>query len=126
MSGKLTIEEENTMNNKIFLLIGMAMLSGHAHAIGTVFYSPDERAEQAAQDGNAYIYTLDGIVQRSAGKSAVWINGRAVTQQDPIFPKLIISRDHVLLGGKQIKVGESLDITSGQRILHLPTVKVTR
>lgn len=112
------------MNNRIFILIGMAMLPGYAHAIGTLFYSPDERIEQTAQGGSTHIYTLNGIVQRGAGKSVVWINGHAVTQQDPGFPALTIARDHVLLDGKQIKVGESLDIASGQRILRLPNVQV--
>lgn len=114
------------MNSRVLLLIGLAMLSGSAHAMGTLFYSPDERAQQLEQNGGSHLYTLDGIVRRGAGESVVWINGRAVTQTDPAFPALIVSRDHVLLGDKQIKVGESLDITSGQRILHLPTVQVTR
>ncbi len=114
------------MHRKIIYVVCISMIPDSSHALGTLFYSQDERAQQLEQNGGTHIYTLDGIVRRGAGESVVWINGRAVTQTDPAFPALIISRDHVLLGGKQIRVGESLDITSGQRILHLPTVQVTR
>lgn len=115
------------MNNKLFCFISLMLFSSAAFAyeIGTVFYSPAERsALVAARSGIAQtaIYTVSGIIQRGAGKSVVWINGRAVpaVPQDAAIPTLKIARDHVMVEGKPIKVGESLDILSGQRILRLP------
>ncbi len=112
---------------KKYLLINMLFIisSAHAHPIGTVFYTPAERAALvAARSGIAQsaVYTLSGITERDAGKSVAWINGRAVTQrpQDAAIPTLIIKRDHVLIENKAIKVGETLDIISGQRVLRLP------
>lgn len=113
----------------IFRLICASLLlfcgTAHANTIGTVFYSPAERAALVAARSGAtqsVVYTLNGITQRGAGKSVAWINGRAVTQvpQDAAIPSLVIARDHVLIEGKQIKVGETLDIISGQRGLRLP------
>lgn len=97
--------------------------------LGTVFYSPAERAELvAARSGVAQsaVYTLSGIVERGSGKSAAWINGRAVTEvpPDPVIPNLVIRTDHVLIDGKVIRVGESLDIVTGQRVLRLPEKSV--
>lgn len=97
----------------------------NATSIGTVFYSPAERAALvAARSGitQSAVYTVNGIIRRGAGKSAVWINGRAITEVpvDAAIPTLTIARDHVLIEGKPIKVGETLDIISGQRVLRLP------
>lgn len=115
------------MNGKLLLFIGLLLSGGTAYAytIGTVFYSNTERsALVAARSGitQSAVYTLTGITRRGAGKSVAWINGRAVTEtpQDPIIPTLVIARDHILIEGKPIKVGETLDIISGQRVLRLP------
>lgn len=117
------------MNIKLlcFIFISLMLLGGAADAytIGTLFYSPAERAELvAARSGIAQsaVYTLNGITERGAGKSVAWINGRAVTAipPDPVIPSLVIARDHVLIEGKPIKVGETLNINSGQRGLRLP------
>lgn len=123
------------MSNHKLELIGSAilltLLTGKAsgHDIGTVFYSTAERAALvAARQGVAQtaIFSVSGIIRRSNGKSVVWINGRAVneTPQDEIIPTLKISRDHVEIEEKPIKVGESLDVISGQRILRLPEQSV--
>lgn len=115
------------MNIFRFIVVSLLLFGGTAQAntIGTVFYSPAERAALvAARSGvtQSAIYTLNGITLRGAGKSVAWINGRAVTQvpQDAAIPTLVIARDHILIEGKVIKVGESLDIISGQRTLRLP------
>ena len=112
---------------KIYILINMLLFFGaaQAHSIGTVFYSPAERtALVAARSGivQSAIYTLNGITHRGAGKSVAWINGRAATHVPPdtVIPSLVIDRDHVLIENKAIKVGETLDIISGQRSLRLP------
>lgn len=114
--------------NKIYLIVVSLLMPGgtvNANSIGTVFYSPAERsALVAARTGvtQSVVYTLNGITLRGAGRSVAWINGRAVSQvpQDAAIPSLIINRDHVLIEGKSIKVGETLDIISGQRVLRLP------
>jgi hypothetical protein len=112
---------------KKLLLINILMFCGcaQANSIGTVFFSPAERAALvAARSGitQSATHTLTGITQRDAGKSVAWINGRAVTQVPPdaAIPTLVIDRDHVLIENKTIKVGETLDIISGQRTLRLP------
>lgn len=113
------------------LLINMLLFSSTAHAytIDTVFYSNAERATLvAARSGitQTAVYSVTGIIRRGMGKSVAWVNGRAVTEtpQDPIIPTLVIGRDHVVVEGKPIKVGESLDILSGQRVLRLPEKSV--
>lgn len=111
------------------LLLALTMHNACGKDIGTVFFSPAERAAMvAARQGIAQtaIFSVSGIVRRSNGKSVVWVNGRAVneTPQDPIIPTLKVSRDHVEIEEQAIKVGESLDILSGQRILRLPRQSV--
>ena len=113
--------------HQFYLLFNMLFFScaAYAHSIGTVFYSPAERtALVAARSGIAQsaVYSLSGITRRDTGKSVAWINGRAVTQvpADPGIPTLVIERDHILIENKVIKVGETLDIISGQRTLRLP------
>lgn len=115
------------MNGKLLLFISLLLfaVTAHADSIGTLFFSPAERtALVAARSGitQSAVYTLNGITLRAAGKSVAWINGRAVSQipKDPVIPTLVILRDHVLIEGKIIKVGETLDIISGQRGLRLP------
>src|SRR5450759_161559 len=99
----------NTMNIKLFcfIFVSLLLVSGAAQAntIGTVFFSPAERAALVAARSGAtqsVVYTLNGITQRGAGKSVAWINGRAVTQvpQDAAIPSLVIARDHILIEGK--------------------------
>ncbi|MFA6921601.1 MAG: hypothetical protein WC216_07125 [Gallionella sp.] len=117
------------MNIKLlcFILISLLFYYGAAQAntIDTVFYSPAERAALTAERSGSTqstVYTLNGITRRGAGKSVAWINGRAVAEVPPdsAIPTLVIARDHVLIEGKPIKVGETLDIISGQRGLRLP------
>ncbi len=121
------IRVENTMDIKLFIFTSLLLPGGMARAnnIGTVFYSTAERAELvAARNGIAQTnaFTINGIVQRAQGKSAVWINGRAIPElpADPVISTLQIHRDHVLIEKHPIKVGETLDIISGQRVLPIP------
>lgn len=117
------------MNKIIFVCFCLLLNHAHADTMGTVFYSPAERAALlSARNGIATgaVYSLYGIVQRGAGKSAAWINGRALTEspRDPAIPTLVIKRDHVLIGGKVIKVGETLDIVTGQHVVRIPEKSV--
>ncbi|PIV15485.1 MAG: hypothetical protein COS43_02060 [Gallionellales bacterium CG03_land_8_20_14_0_80_55_15] len=115
------------MNIKLLFIISLLLLVNAplAKPLGTLFYSPTARAAMvAARAGisQSAVYTLNGITQRGAGKTVAWINGRAATEDPPdlAIPTLVIKRDHVLIEGHPIKVGESLDIISGQRVLRLP------
>lgn len=107
------------------VFVGLFSAPLQSEMLGTLFYSPTERgALVAARSGieQSALYTVNGIIQRKSGKSVVWINGRAMTEtpQDATIPSLIIRRDHVLIEEHPIKVGETLDILSGQRGLRLP------
>lgn len=103
------------MTKRLFRMLCLMLLPASAYAIGTLFYSPGERKahDVTAHGETTHVYTINGIVLRGAGKSAVWINGRPVWQDDPMFPKLGIFRDHVVLDGLIIKAGESKDTASG-------------
>ena|GEM_PF-966179 len=115
-------------------------------ALGTVFYSPSERAalmtyrhgssgeekveagpvESEAQREEAapktLPYTVSGIVSRSEGKSVFWLNGQPVAEgpPNPSLPDIRLARDHAVINGKVVKVGETLDTISGERISSLP------
>ncbi len=116
--------------NKLLLCLIITSLAppcraAQIEAIGAVFYSPAERAaliDTRTGITQSVVYTVNGIVQRGAKKSAAWINGRAVLEEhyDAAIPTLLIGRDHVMIEDKPIKVGETLDILSGQRGLRLP------
>ena len=115
------------MKINFIIVISLLLSNGSAvaHHIGTLFYSPDERAALlAARNGTTPVntYTINGIIQRAQGKSAVWINGHAILQpaSDPLISTLEIRREHVLIEKNPIKVGETLDLISGQRILPIP------
>lgn len=130
----------------IFLLmLSVGDLFAIEHQLGTVFYSPEERAalvakRNGAEDPNdipdpivsneadstesptSVPYAVSGIVTRSGGKSVVWINGQPVAeaQPDPNLPPLRLYRDHIVIDGKSVKVGEVLDVISGKRVAPLP------
>lgn len=129
----------------LVLLFGRGALAADL-PLGTVFYSPAERAELVAKrDGgtmkkggaedegadqqrrveqapNSLPYTVTGFVKRSGGRSVLWLNGEPVpeTTTDAGRPTFRLSRDHVVIDGKEIKVGETLDIISGKHVSPLP------
>ncbi len=103
--------------------------------LGTVFYSPSERAAiVAARSGTdakmgeaTTYYAVSGFVKREGDKSVAWINGHPVAEkpQEEGAPPISVSRDGVLIDGKPAKVGETLDATSGERSSALPPDAVT-
>ncbi len=105
------------MTRMLSLTFCLMAFPASVHAIGTVFYSPTEREAHA---GAKHVYTVNGIVWRSDGKSAAWIDGRPVYQGDPMYPKLAIYRDHVLIDGVNIKAGESGDIEHAPHVQEQP------
>lgn len=106
--------------------------------LGTVFYTAAERQALAAarhktaEDGQeaeakkSALFTVSGLVQRQDGKNVIWINGQPVaeTQADTDSPPVDLSDGRVLIDGKPVKVGETLDIVSGQRLSPLPAEAV--
>ncbi len=93
------------------MLFCLMIFPAMAQALGTVFYSPDERK---AQGKATEVYRVDGIIKRSAGRSVAWINGHPVLENDPGFPRIGIYKDHVLLDGVIIKPGESKEVPTGE------------
>jgi len=133
----------------LLVLVGRDVLAAD-YPIGTVFYSPKERIALVARRNGAteemvvaeekkfeqekdaekdvdeapksLPYAVSGIVTRSGGKSVVWLNGRPVKENSPdeSLPAIRLSRDHVVIDGKAVKVGETLDISPGERVSPLP------
>lgn len=133
----------------LLLLAGRWALAAE-RPLGTVFFSPQERAalvtgrqppttevkgaeevKKAPEPGKkgakapppqSRPFTVSGIVSRKGGKSVIWLNGQPVSeaQPDPRVPPLQLSTDHALIDGKSVKVGETVDIISGKRGSSLP------
>jgi len=103
--------------------------------IGTVFYSPAERSalvaarkgvDENAKGAESSRYTVSGIVIRGGGKSVTWLNGKPVveTPRDKSLPPIRVSPDRIVIDNKSVKVGETLDIISGERVSPLPAEAV--
>ncbi|MBK6999550.1 MAG: hypothetical protein IPH35_06140 [Rhodoferax sp.] len=92
--------------------------------LGTLFYSASERQEirqsRQLQSGASLGPTppttvhLQGVASTRPGKATAWVNGQALSEREPDAPK-ILGVDAVLKG-QRLRVGESLDLTSG--IVH--------
>ena len=123
-------------------LIGLAMLApaGAADApeLGRLFFTPEKRAAlerqrafniQEAQTLQGNTMSLDGVVYRSGGKSTVWINHQAQSENESartgvsavVSPKTPGSA--LLAPGEeapaQLKVGETINRTTGERDTRL-------
>lgn len=103
-------------------------------SLGRLFFTPEKRLLlerqrvsniQEAQSLEGETMSLDGVVQRSSGKSTVWINGRAQDEHDAartgvnvrLTPK---DPGHAQLAPGQetptrIKVGEAINRATGER-----------
>lgn len=96
--------------------------------LGTLFYSPFERAAiNAARRGDAMesdkeTLQIDGLVKRPRGKSTAWINRSAVDEQQPQYLDLPVSihGNGVQLENRRLRVGENLDLVSGEQSDLLP------
>ncbi len=123
-------------------LVGLAILApaGAADApqLGRLFFTPEKRVTlerqrnfniQEAKTLQGNTMTLDGVVYRSGGKSTVWINHQAQTENESartgvnavVSPKTPGSA--VLAPGEeapaQLKVGESINRATGERDTRL-------
>jgi hypothetical protein len=121
------------------LLLACASLPAQAQKtqtdnLGRLFFTPEKRLLlerqrasniQAAQSLEGETMSLDGVVQRSSGKSTVWINGRAqeeneaartgvnvrLTPKDPGRAQLSPGEELPT----QLKVGEAINRATGER-----------
>lgn len=113
----------------------LAQVAGDpAPGIGRLFFSPEKRAAlerqrlyniQEARTLEGATVSLDGVVQRSSGKSTVWINGRAQGEADApntgvaatLAPRAPGSA--LLSSGEdkptRLKVGEAMNRATGER-----------
>ena len=89
-----------------------------ALSLGTLFYSPAERAAVVAarratdaEGGAAVSLRLDGILTRPQGRYA-WINGQRYAHGDALGPgqgRLFIGRQGALIAGRWLKPGERIE-----------------
>jgi len=125
------------------LLIASSSWDSHAQVplpspLGRLFFTPEKRLAlehqrlsniQETQTLEGAIMSLDGIVQRSSGKSTVWINGHAqdeheaartgvtvrLTPKNPGQAQLSPGEE----SPTQLKVGEAINRATGERNDHL-------
>ncbi len=91
--------------------------------LDTLFYAPAERSAMARErSGDAGQQgrrpaRLQGIVQRERGRSSAWINAQRVAEGQALVAgtPTRMAADGVVLGGKRLRVGETLDLESGVR-----------
>lgn len=99
--------------------------------IGRLFFTPERRQAldrqrlsniQEAQSLEGATLSLDGVVQRSSGKSTIWINGRAQDADDAGVSARLTPRDpgvaQIVPGEEaptRLKVGEEINRATGER-----------
>lgn len=118
------------------LLMTGAALPVHAAttSLGRLFFTPEKRIAlerqrlsniQEAQSLEGATMSLDGVVQRSSGKSTVWINGRSQDERDAARTGVTVrlapkdpGRAQLAPGEDsptQLKVGEAINRATGER-----------
>lgn len=94
--------------------------------MGMLFYSPAERAaiERARSGSGAVVeeaapsaLQLSGLVRRGGGKSTAWINNRPWPEGPLNVARhaATVGAGGVSVDGRPLRVGETLDLTTGQR-----------
>jgi hypothetical protein len=90
----------------------------NAEALGRLFFTPEQRQildrQRLHGDGEASAsgVRLDGVVCKPSGRRVVWVNGRSRDE----------TADDAALG---LRVGESLDPATGEKIDVVPHGSVT-
>jgi hypothetical protein len=108
---------------QLFAFPALAQESSGEPALGRLFFSPQQRAEldrrrelniQEATVTVESLYTVNGHVSRSSGKSTTWVNGTAQNEvYRPKDPALIPLRPVEDEDPVDIRVGQTLDRNSG-------------
>lgn len=99
-----------------------------AEQLGTLFYSPAERAAITSgreEKGGAVIpasLKLGGIVKRETGKGTVWLNNQPLNegQSVPLASTPSITATGIHIDGKAVRVGETVNLVTGERSDILP------
>lgn len=105
-----------------------------AAAVGRLFFTPEKRAMlerqrlsniHATRSLEGATMSLDGVVQRSGGKSTVWINGQPQNERDAVHTGVNVKLSprnpgHAQLAPgtespTQLKVGEAINRATGER-----------
>lgn len=112
------------------LLPAAASAQSSEERLGTLFFSPAERAavmatrkgEQQGAINFGTSVSVSGLVKRGGQKSTAWINGQTVTegQAVPAAGIPVISAKGVTIDGQDVRVRETLDLDSGARSDALP------
>lgn len=124
-----------SVTHRLALSILLTSLSASAapegERLGTLFYSPVERtAIASAREGKAETasgLTLSGIIKRDGGKGTVWVNRRPVPEGQPVppAPTPTITSQGVTIDGKPVRVGETVNLVTGERTDIVPAGAVS-
>ena len=111
-------------------LIATCALPVQAQSLGRLFFTPEKRAAldrqrqlnltQARDSGeDSSILTINGVVQRSSGKSTTWINGSAIDESS-VLPGTPITQtqrspSQLGIGNRKLKVGDTINQTTGEQ-----------
>ncbi|MDO9448993.1 MAG: hypothetical protein Q7J21_00800 [Rugosibacter sp.] len=130
---------KRTYHLMLHLLVTSIIWPAHATSaastpLGRLFFTPEKRLAlerqrlfniQETQTLEGATMSLDGIVQRSSGKSTVWINGRAQDEHDAARTGVTVrltpkdpGRAQLSPGEEsptQLKVGEAINRATGER-----------
>lgn len=104
--------------------------------LGTLFYSVAERqnivrARAGDEPGDspeaAQEISVNGIVKRQGKNSTAWVNGQPVREGEAFTPAqpLTITPGGIQLDGKNVKVGEKLDLVTRERTDVVPPGALT-
>lgn len=113
--------------------LAMPAVAGAADPLGRLFLTPEQREtldarrrarlpdKPAAPTATAPVSRVDGYVQRSVGRSTVWVNGQAITENTPEAPARVDRGTPgvtLRLGedgrGVRTQVGQSVDSATGE------------
>jgi hypothetical protein len=119
-----------TLALSLLLLPATAGAQTSQERLGTLFYSPAERAaivvarrgETPGTINSGTSVSVTGLVKRGGQKSTAWINGQTVAegQAVPAAGVPVISAKIVAIDGRPVRVRETLDLESGARTDALP------
>lgn len=124
-----------TLRPALLLLLPLTAAAAPAETerLGTLFYSPAERsAISSAREGKsgndtASGLTVSGIIKREHGKSTAWINNQAIAEGQPVPPAAApgITAQGIIIDGKPVRVGETVNLITGEKTDVLPPGSVS-
>lgn len=107
----------------LFLAFHQAAATADGDAIGRLFFTPEQRLLLDRQrrlgiseEIESAAIRLDGVAMRAGRKPTVWVNGRSLDS----------GRDEMAASQTPLRVGESLDPVTQQKMDVVPDGSVTR